>query len=83
MGEDNKPKQMIVEQIKAIEPLADCYQFNTYNRYIVMLKKSNLIGGNENVKQKAQVIYKMFKDAGIPVAIFIGVDDNMTIFEVK
>lgn len=83
MSGNGKSKPITVAEVKAIEPLADVYQFNTYNRYIVMLRKSNLAGGNELVKQKAGILFQLFQAAKIPALIFIGADDDLTIFEIK
>lgn len=83
MSEDAKPKSLTVEEVKALEPLADVYKFNTFDRYIVTIKKSLLAGGEELTKKRAQMVYQVFQQAGIPAVILIGADEFLTIFEIK
>lgn len=83
MSEDKQAKPFTAKEIKAIEPLAETYQFSKSNRYIVMIPKSELIGGEDLVRQKAQMIYKMFTQAEIPAMILVGSDRDLTIFEIK
>lgn len=83
MSEDKKLKPLTVEEVKALEPLADNYKFNTFDRYIISIKKSLLAGGDDLTKKRAQMVYQVFKQAGIPVVILVGADEWLTIFEVK
>lgn len=86
MSEDKKPKTITVEEVKALEPLANCYQFNVHNRYIVSVKRSNLINSEQAKQvtaQRAKMVYELFQSAGIPVIILVGADEYLTIFEVK
>lgn len=83
MSEDKKPKKITVEEVKAIEPRADCYEFNIHSRYIVVIKKSLLAGGDQLTKQRAQVVYEAFQTAKIPALILIGADEYLSIFEIK
>lgn len=86
MSEDKKPKQLTVEEIKAIEPLADVYQFNKFNRYIVMVKRSNLVDPEKAryiTSERAKMVYAAFQRLQIPVVVLVGADEFLTIFEVK
>lgn len=83
MSEDKKSKEITVEEVKALEPLSNIYKFNKFDRYIVTIKKSLLVGGEELTKKRAQMVYQVFQQAGIPAIILIGADEYLTIFEVK
>lgn len=76
-------KKLKVAQIKEIQPKADVYELNKFSRYIVMIEKSQIIGGNQGIMSSAQEIMKVMAAHGLPCAILLGVDDGVKFFELS
>lgn len=85
MGDNNlgmkKTKPITVKEIKVIEPKADIYELNKYCKYLCMIKKSNLAGGNKEAEAKASIVLQTMTQAGISCIILIGVDDDVKFME--
>jgi hypothetical protein len=81
MAEDRKLKATTVRDIKAIEPKAEVYEINKHSKYLVMIKKSLLVGGNELAHAKAKEVFKAFAAHGIAPIMIVGVDDDVKFYE--
>jgi hypothetical protein len=82
MAEDKKQTKLTVKEIQEIAPLADVFELNPHGKYLVRIKKSNLIVDPNMYKQKAGIIAKLFDTVGIPCLILIGSDD-VEFYELK
>lgn len=76
-------KKITVKEIKEIEPKAEVYELNKQCKYIVMIKKSPLAGGDMVAKQKASVIMNCLSQMEIPAMVLIGVDDDVQFMEIS
>lgn len=79
----DKEHKITVKEIKEIEPKADIYELNKYSKYLVMIKKSSLVGGNAAANQKAKIIASAIKALNIPCIILIGVDEDVKFMELS
>lgn len=75
-------KKITVKEIKEIEPKSEIYELNKFSKYIVMVKKSTLAGGDNVAAQKAKVIMECLKQMNIPSIVLIGVDDDVKFMEI-
>lgn len=77
-------KRLKLTEIRAIEPKADVYELNKYCKYIIMIKKSNIITQqNIELMQKGREIMRIFAAFEIPCAIFVGSLDDVQIVELS
>lgn len=77
-------KKLTVKQIQELHPKSELYELNPYSKYIVMLKKSNIITQqNEDLMRKGQELVRIFAAHSIPCAIFVGSLDDVQIVELQ
>lgn len=80
MSEDKKPKKLTPMEIKKIEPRAEIYEMNSHCKYLVMIPKSNLVGGQAAAYENAKEIMKVMAAYKLPCAVLMGIDDQVKFF---
>lgn len=81
MGEDKKPKKLSVVEIQKLEPRSETYELNSHCKYLIMIPKSNLVGGQQAAYENAREIMQVMKAYKLPCAILMGVDEQVKFFE--
>lgn len=77
-------KKLTVRMIQELHPKSEVYELNSYSKYIIMLKKSNIITQqNEDLMRKGQELLRIFVAHNIPCAIFVGSLDDVQIVELQ
>lgn len=57
MGRESRELKVITpEEIKNIAPLSEVYQMNKYDKYLVIIEQSNLVGGYEVAHERAKQV---------------------------
>lgn len=79
-----KKAGLTVGEIQKLQPLAEIYELNKYRNYIVVIKKSSIIGIDQTrTKRTAVEVARVLQAAGIKCQMIVGVDDTVEFLELK
>lgn len=77
-------KKLLVREIKELEPLADVYELSKYKSYIVIVKKSSIIGIDPNrAMRTAKEVARVLIATGIPCQLLVNVDNEVKFLEIN
>lgn len=84
MAKKKERPKLNVKQLKEIEPKLDVYEFSPYKKYVVVIKKSPLVGIDSNrAMLTAKEVARVMIAANIPCQMVVGVDDEVQFFELS
>lgn len=78
-----KPK-LSVKAITELQPLAEVYELNQFRKYIIVVKKSSIIGMDPSrTRQTAEHVARILIDGGIKCHMIVGVEDDVKFLEIS
>lgn len=84
MKKKREKKQLTISEIHELEPKAEVYELSPFRKYIVVIKKSPLIGIDKNrALITAREVARVLIAAEIPCHIIVGTDDDVKFLEIK
>lgn len=84
MAKPKEKKLLTVKELKEVEPKLDVYEFSPYKKYVVVIKKSPLIGiPQSRALQTAKEVARVMQAAHIPCQMIVGIDDEVKFLELS
>lgn len=75
---------LTVSEIQKLQPLAEVYELNKYRNYIIVVKKSSIIGIDQTrTRRTAMEVARVLQASGIKCQMIVGVDDTVEFLELK
>lgn len=79
-----KKPGLTVKDITELQPLAEVYELNQFRKYIIVVKKSSIIGLDPTrTRQTAEHIARVLIGANIKCHMIVGIEDDVKFLEIS